>query len=93
MTNENIGIYYKWQDELPPQDWTDYELPWLEVDEELYNTWISNCIKNKTNSSWIYLKNLGQCIRRKVKLDLANKVLIYNGRYKGQWGVIEKKKN
>lgn len=75
-----------------PEDWIDYEIADIEVDEEKYNRWVNNCKKNKTSSSWIYFNNLGG-LRRKVWYSSAGDCLIYNGIHKGQWGFITKDLN
>ena len=71
----------------PPEDWTDYELPYIVVSEKKYDRWVKRCLSNKTNSSWLYFTNMNN-IRRKVKYDKENEMLIYNGEFKGQWGGI-----
>lgn len=83
MNNQNYGIYTE-----PIDETGDGQLCDIEVDEEQYNTWVNNCKKNKTKSSWIYFKDLDNTPRRKVKYDEENDVLTYNGLHKYQWGFI-----
>ena len=82
INEQNYGIFTE-----PIDETGDGQLCDIEVDEEQYNTWVNNCKKNKTKSSWIYFKDLDNT-RRKVKYDEENKVLTYNGLHKHQWGFI-----
>ncbi len=58
----------------------------LELPEGKYNQFKNSCIKNKSNSCWIYFYNPD--IRRRVMYHEKDDVLIYNGRFKGEWGRI-----
>ena len=64
----------------------------IEVENRKYNTWLNNCRRNKTKSSWVYFYNPD--MRRKVKLIEGKKdydyILIYYGMNQGDWGVIDR---
>jgi alpha-glucosidase (family GH31 glycosyl hydrolase) len=77
-------------------DWDtgDNQLTDIEVSEEQFNRWLTNCKKNKSHTSWIYL-DMDWKKRRKVYL-IEGDVLYCNALDKSlpnAWHSIMKREN
>ena len=67
---DNKEKYVACNKDIPPQDWTDYELPDIDVSKEKYDRWKTNCLRNKTRSSWLYLIDEASMLTEQQKINI-----------------------